>query len=208
MVRNQCASRRHPACTTAAIGRPSLSLVARPAARKLRNQCAKSWQPAGHHEAANRGQHAGTARAYACGGGCAVMHGGAFAGFLKLFLRNRPRRLGYSIGYPRMRASGESSTMKHRLLHASGSHPIPPPNDPIPRSENSKTRFRRPKRRNLAEKRFRSTAKLLSLARWTVSEGVALVSCENMQAGSDVKKITNQMLNSRAVESDVEDKSS
>ncbi|KZV40695.1 hypothetical protein F511_24628 [Dorcoceras hygrometricum] len=34
-----------------------------------------------------------------------------------------------SIGYPRMRASGESSTTKHRLLHASGSHPIPPPND-------------------------------------------------------------------------------
>ncbi|KZV41630.1 carboxyl-terminal-processing peptidase 1, chloroplastic [Dorcoceras hygrometricum] len=36
-----------------------------------------------------------------------------------------------SIGYPRMRASGESSTTKHRLLHASGPHPIPPPNDPI-----------------------------------------------------------------------------
>ncbi|KZV17917.1 hypothetical protein F511_43252 [Dorcoceras hygrometricum] len=35
-----------------------------------------------------------------------------------------------SIRYPRMRASGESSTMKHRLLHASGPHPIPPPNDP------------------------------------------------------------------------------
>ncbi|KZV49710.1 hypothetical protein F511_30042 [Dorcoceras hygrometricum] len=35
-----------------------------------------------------------------------------------------------SIGYPRMRASGESSTTKHRLLHASGSHPIPPPNEP------------------------------------------------------------------------------
>ncbi|KZV22846.1 hypothetical protein F511_19438 [Dorcoceras hygrometricum] len=35
-----------------------------------------------------------------------------------------------SIGYPCMRASGESSTTKHRLLHASGSHPIPPPNDP------------------------------------------------------------------------------
>ncbi|KZV15857.1 hypothetical protein F511_10953 [Dorcoceras hygrometricum] len=35
-----------------------------------------------------------------------------------------------SIGYQRMRASGESSTMKHRLLQASGSHPIPPPNDP------------------------------------------------------------------------------
>ncbi|KZV36931.1 hypothetical protein F511_16626 [Dorcoceras hygrometricum] len=36
-----------------------------------------------------------------------------------------------SIGYPRMSASGESSTMIHRLLHASGSHPIPPPNDPL-----------------------------------------------------------------------------
>ncbi|KZV36789.1 hypothetical protein F511_12285 [Dorcoceras hygrometricum] len=35
-----------------------------------------------------------------------------------------------SIGYPRMRASGESSTTIHRLLHASGSHPIPPSNDP------------------------------------------------------------------------------
>ncbi|KZV37566.1 Phytoene desaturase [Dorcoceras hygrometricum] len=34
-----------------------------------------------------------------------------------------------SIGYPRMSASGESSTTMHRLLHASGSHPIPPPND-------------------------------------------------------------------------------
>ncbi|KZV22918.1 zinc finger protein CONSTANS-LIKE 9-like [Dorcoceras hygrometricum] len=34
-----------------------------------------------------------------------------------------------SIGYPRMRASGESSTTKHRILHASGPHPIPPPND-------------------------------------------------------------------------------
>ncbi|KZV52372.1 hypothetical protein F511_33222 [Dorcoceras hygrometricum] len=35
-----------------------------------------------------------------------------------------------SIGYPRMSASGESSTTMHRLLHASGHHPIPPPNDP------------------------------------------------------------------------------
>ncbi|KZV39142.1 hypothetical protein F511_29751 [Dorcoceras hygrometricum] len=35
-----------------------------------------------------------------------------------------------SIGYPRMSASGESSTTMHRLLHASGSHTIPPPNDP------------------------------------------------------------------------------
>ncbi|KZV44706.1 putative serine/threonine-protein kinase RLCKVII-like [Dorcoceras hygrometricum] len=35
-----------------------------------------------------------------------------------------------SIGYPRMSASGESSTTMHRLLHASGSHPILPPDDP------------------------------------------------------------------------------
>ncbi|KZV19733.1 hypothetical protein F511_28595 [Dorcoceras hygrometricum] len=35
-----------------------------------------------------------------------------------------------NIGYPRMKASGESSTTKHRLLHESGPHPIPPPNDP------------------------------------------------------------------------------
>ncbi|KZV53073.1 hypothetical protein F511_07928 [Dorcoceras hygrometricum] len=33
------------------------------------------------------------------------------------------------IGYPRMSASGESSTTMHRLLHASGSHPIPTPYD-------------------------------------------------------------------------------
>ncbi|KZV22923.1 hypothetical protein F511_11735 [Dorcoceras hygrometricum] len=36
-----------------------------------------------------------------------------------------------SIGYPSMSVSGESSTTKHRLLHASGSHPIPPPDDPM-----------------------------------------------------------------------------
>ncbi|KZV17274.1 heat stress transcription factor A-5-like [Dorcoceras hygrometricum] len=35
-----------------------------------------------------------------------------------------------SIGYPRMSASGESSTTMHRPIHASGSHPIPPPDDP------------------------------------------------------------------------------
>ncbi|KZV16745.1 dentin sialophosphoprotein-like [Dorcoceras hygrometricum] len=34
-----------------------------------------------------------------------------------------------SIGYTRMSASGESSTTMHRLLHASGSHPIPTPYD-------------------------------------------------------------------------------
>ncbi|KZV52490.1 BTB/POZ domain-containing protein-like [Dorcoceras hygrometricum] len=37
-----------------------------------------------------------------------------------------------SIGYPRMSASGESSTTMHRLLNASGSHPIPTPDDPKP----------------------------------------------------------------------------
>ncbi|KZV31240.1 hypothetical protein F511_36453 [Dorcoceras hygrometricum] len=37
-----------------------------------------------------------------------------------------------SIGYPRMSAIGESSTTMHGLLHASGSHPISPPNDPKP----------------------------------------------------------------------------
>ncbi|KZV36951.1 hypothetical protein F511_20132 [Dorcoceras hygrometricum] len=41
-----------------------------------------------------------------------------------------PQNLNDSIGYPRMKASGESSTTKHRLLHASGPHPILPPNDP------------------------------------------------------------------------------
>ncbi|KZV43960.1 cyclic nucleotide-gated ion channel 1 [Dorcoceras hygrometricum] len=51
--------------------------------------------------------------------------------------------------------------------------------------------FRRPKRRNLAEKRLRSRAKLVSLARWTVSEGVALmfggiwIKCEEK---SDMKR--------------------
>ncbi|KZV21023.1 hypothetical protein F511_28245 [Dorcoceras hygrometricum] len=46
-----------------------------------------------------------------------------------------------SIGYPRMRASGESSTTKHRLLHASGPHPIPPPNDPKSRKTASQHRL-------------------------------------------------------------------
>ncbi|KZV51597.1 hypothetical protein F511_10550 [Dorcoceras hygrometricum] len=34
-----------------------------------------------------------------------------------------------SIGYPRMSASGEFSTTMHRILHTSGSHPIPTPYD-------------------------------------------------------------------------------
>ncbi|KZV51303.1 hypothetical protein F511_38425 [Dorcoceras hygrometricum] len=51
-----------------------------------------------------------------------------------------------SIGYPRMYASGESSTTMHRLLHASGSHPIPPPYDPNASRPSllSKRRRRRP----------------------------------------------------------------
>ncbi|KZV23787.1 hypothetical protein F511_22451 [Dorcoceras hygrometricum] len=35
-----------------------------------------------------------------------------------------------SIGDPRTRTSDEFSTTKHRLLHASGPHPTPPPDDP------------------------------------------------------------------------------
>ncbi|KZV25234.1 hypothetical protein F511_25478 [Dorcoceras hygrometricum] len=34
-----------------------------------------------------------------------------------------------SIGYPRTKANSESSTTEHRLLHASGPHPTPPPDD-------------------------------------------------------------------------------
>ncbi|KZV39635.1 hypothetical protein F511_28706 [Dorcoceras hygrometricum] len=54
------------------------------------------------------------------------------AGDLRLAPTGITRRpaLHDSIGYPRMSASGESSTTMHRLLHASGPHPIPPPNDP------------------------------------------------------------------------------
>ncbi|KZV49395.1 hypothetical protein F511_29303 [Dorcoceras hygrometricum] len=40
-----------------------------------------------------------------------------------------------SIGYPRMSASGESSTTMHRLPHASESHPIPTPDDPNRRGD-------------------------------------------------------------------------
>ncbi|KZV49489.1 Region-like protein isoform 1 [Dorcoceras hygrometricum] len=49
-----------------------------------------------------------------------------------------------SIGYPRMSASGESSTTMHRLLHASGSHPIPTPYDPNWFCELAAGRWRKP----------------------------------------------------------------
>ncbi|KZV29131.1 hypothetical protein F511_37970 [Dorcoceras hygrometricum] len=45
-----------------------------------------------------------------------------------------------SIGYPRMSASGESSTTMHRLLHASGSHPIPRLMTPSESANGSKVR--------------------------------------------------------------------
>ncbi|KZV18083.1 hypothetical protein F511_25714 [Dorcoceras hygrometricum] len=45
-------------------------------------------------------------------------------------MHNLGDRIHHSIGYPRMFASGESSTTMHRLLHASGSHPISTPCDP------------------------------------------------------------------------------
>ncbi|KZV49516.1 minichromosome maintenance protein 10 [Dorcoceras hygrometricum] len=44
--------------------------------------------------------------------------------------RPLPMRAADSIGYARTRASGESLTTKHRILHASGPHPIQPPDDP------------------------------------------------------------------------------
>ncbi|KZV26665.1 hypothetical protein F511_34755 [Dorcoceras hygrometricum] len=47
--------------------------------------------------------------------------------------------------------------------------------------------FRRPKRRNLA-KNGGALCISVSLARWTISEGIAQVSCENMQVGSDVRE--------------------
>ncbi|KZV20574.1 hypothetical protein F511_25090 [Dorcoceras hygrometricum] len=56
----------------------------------------------------------------------AAAHKGGGGGFW----RGEWRRLLLSIGYPRMSASGESSTTMHRLLHASGSHPNPTPYDP------------------------------------------------------------------------------
>ncbi|KZV56599.1 hypothetical protein F511_09078 [Dorcoceras hygrometricum] len=43
---------------------------------------------------------------------------------------SEPRGSADSIGYPCTKASGESSTTKHRILHASGPHPIPSPDDP------------------------------------------------------------------------------
>ncbi|KZV47887.1 hypothetical protein F511_05610 [Dorcoceras hygrometricum] len=50
--------------------------------------------------------------------------------FWKLSRSVRSDRRSEFIGYPRMSVSGESSTTMHRLLHASGSHPIPTPYDP------------------------------------------------------------------------------
>ncbi|KZV17119.1 hypothetical protein F511_19592 [Dorcoceras hygrometricum] len=57
----------------------------------------------------------------------------AIEGLTRSARTDSPRQVGrnkFRIGYPRMSASGESSTTMHRLLHASGSHPILPPNDP------------------------------------------------------------------------------
>ncbi|KZV24158.1 kinesin-1-like [Dorcoceras hygrometricum] len=61
----------------------------------------------------------------------------ALEGLTRSAWTDSPRQVGWNkfrrerrIGYPRMSASGESSTTMHRLLHASGSHPIPPPDDP------------------------------------------------------------------------------
>ncbi|KZV46643.1 hypothetical protein F511_12957 [Dorcoceras hygrometricum] len=50
-----------------------------------------------------------------------------------------------SIGYPRMSASGESSTTMHRLLHVSGSQPIPTPYDPKDTASRGLTTIATPK---------------------------------------------------------------
>ncbi|KZV27745.1 NADP-dependent D-sorbitol-6-phosphate dehydrogenase-like [Dorcoceras hygrometricum] len=58
----------------------------------------------------------------------------------------KPALLGrLRIGYPRMSASGESSTTMHRLLHASGSHPIPTPYDPKDTASRGPTTIVNPK---------------------------------------------------------------
>ncbi|KZV14138.1 1-aminocyclopropane-1-carboxylate synthase-like [Dorcoceras hygrometricum] len=62
------------------------------------------------------------------GGGGGGAHGGGGGGLREERRGGACSRV--SIGYPRMSASGESSTTMHRLLHASGSHPIPTPYDP------------------------------------------------------------------------------
>ncbi|KZV55402.1 mucin-17-like [Dorcoceras hygrometricum] len=56
----------------------------------------------------------------------------------------------------------------------------------LPRAENSKSYFRRPKRRNLAKNRGAHFI-VVSLARWTVSEGIAQVSCENVMSDQLLK---------------------
>ncbi|KZV33859.1 isoamylase 2, chloroplastic-like [Dorcoceras hygrometricum] len=56
----------------------------------------------------------------------------AYSTVLSIHISRSDQRplVNHSIGYPRMSASGESSTTMHRILHASGSHPIPMPYDP------------------------------------------------------------------------------
>ncbi|KZV47789.1 hypothetical protein F511_39417 [Dorcoceras hygrometricum] len=75
------------------------------------------------------GQRAWLSRAHvrAAGGRGAAACGVGVAAVLEIMMIQSEIS---SIEYPRMSASGESSTTMHRLLHASGSHPIPTPYDP------------------------------------------------------------------------------
>ncbi|KZV44695.1 hypothetical protein F511_35806 [Dorcoceras hygrometricum] len=98
--------------------RPDERLLRQPALEGL-TRSARTESP--RRVGRNRFRQLKAARATALGGG-----GGLF--------REEGRLLCSSIGYPRMSASGESSTTMHRLLHASGSHPIPTPNDPKPKN--------------------------------------------------------------------------
>ncbi|KZV30236.1 hypothetical protein F511_31098 [Dorcoceras hygrometricum] len=76
----------------------------------------------------------------------------------------------------------------------------------LPRAEKSKSYFRRPKRRNLAKN---GGAHKVSFARWTVSEGTAQASCENVIWNRIYevcwKKCRRKKMNSRCLESVAQD---
>ncbi|KZV55424.1 hypothetical protein F511_28505 [Dorcoceras hygrometricum] len=98
--------------------RPEGRLLGQPALEVLTRS---AWTDSPHQVGRNkfrRSKAAAAAAAFERGEGAALLMLG-----LGFFVSN-------SIGYPRMSASGESSTTMHRLLHASGSHPIPLPYEP------------------------------------------------------------------------------
>ncbi|KZV43041.1 hypothetical protein F511_35486 [Dorcoceras hygrometricum] len=120
--RGQRAERRSTNGRHARRKRPASAMMRDKLARLGHRPASSSCNQAldtGQRSRAMRRQRAGVARAHARGDDeeappCAAA----------------PWPMQHNIGYPRMSASDESSTTMHRLLHASGSHPIPPPNDP------------------------------------------------------------------------------